>query len=156
MCGYLGTVRRERSTSWMCLGHRVQSRRTQLVSLSSAQLFFGQVLYAATMALRLLKKFDELDQKERALTGMRRSRFSKLLSNPDRRKRPQSAGPARRATDHVPRPVKSSTRPHSAHVGRRRPPNVGKKRVSTPFHRRPVSASRKRAQGRSTSPKISL
>ena len=125
----------------------------RLWSLRSAQRSFGPVLGVATMALRLLKKFDELDQKERVLTGMRRSRFSKLLSNPDRRKRPQSAGPARRRTDHISCSVKSSTRPHSAQVGRRRPPNVGKKRESKPSHRRPVSASRYRSHGRSTSPK---
>jgi hypothetical protein len=70
------------------------------------------------MALRLLKKFDELDKKERVLTGIRRSKFSKLTSNPERLKRPQSAGPGRRPSGSMESSSKSSKRPQSAHVGR--------------------------------------
>ena len=79
------------------------------------------------MALRLLKKFDELDRKERILTGTRRSRYKRLTDNPDRRtarshrRRPQSAGvPVRRVGGS--RNSRRSQRPQSAIPQRRARP----------------------------------
>ena len=84
------------------------------------------------MALRILKKFDELDIKEKILTGRRRNLPARHRKN----QRPKSAVPTRRRNDNNGNRRRGRNANHGEKIKRRRPQSAG------PVHRRGRSNNR--------------
>ena len=84
------------------------------------------------MALRILKKFDELDIKEKILTGRRRNLPARHRKN----QRAKSAVPTRRRNDNNGNRSRGRNANHGEKMKRRRPQSAG------PVHRRGRSNNR--------------